>query len=616
MKTARTASLAVLAAFIACEPESADLPLAPETSAAQQASAVWSDWSEPVLIEAVNTPAREMAPTLSKDGLSLYFHSNRADPLGVEPPLAVNNIWVARRACLECAWQLPEKLGEPVNTVGFSSAAPALSRDGHWLFFNSNRRDPGWQGFPDIWVSYRQDVHDEFGWGTPVNLGIGINSSRAETQAGFFENDGGAPQLFFTRNNLGQVDIHVSEMLPDGTWGPAMPVVELNSDSLDARPSIHPNGLEIYFFSHRDDHRLWHATRPSVDAPWSPPVRLEQFTPGEASVFQPSIHAFGYTETLLMGGVTAAGAQEIYISTRTRAHARLEVSHASFSTTWSASVSAGDEVNASNSALSPFLTADGLTLYFAAQRPDGFGSWDIWVADRESLCAPFGTPVNLGPSINTAAREQGPFVSRDGHLLFFSRGNAVMTDVDIYVTRRTRTHDDLAWQVPVPLGPDVNTSLAESEPWLALGPGGHTLYFDRGPGNQEKDFYMAPITREGETLAPAVPVTELNSAGVTPLGNEDGITIRQDGREAIFASRRFATGGAELFRAERSNPNEQWGAPQLITELNSSRPDLHPALAADGRSIAFSSPRSGPGQFRIYTAMRGPGTARPDACTL
>lgn len=616
MKTTRNASLAMLAAFIACDRQSADLPLGLEAIDNQQASAVWSDWSEPVLVEAVNTPATESGPTLSKDGLSLYFHSNRADPLGVDPPLAVTSIWVSRRACRDCAWQRPQRLGETVNAAGFSSAVPVLSRDGHWLFFNSNRRDPGWQGFPDIWVSHRQDVHDDFGWGTPVNVGTGINSSRAETQTGYFENDGGAAQLFFTRNDLGQVDIYMSEMLPDGTWGPAAAVVELNSDSLDARPSIHPNGLEIYFFSHRDEHRLWHATRPSVDAPWSPPVRLEQFTPGEASVFHPSIHAFGYTETLLMGGVTAAGAQELYISTRTRGRGRLNVSNANFSAGWSTPVSAGDEVNASNSALSPFLTADGLTLYFAAQQPDGFGSWDIWVAYRESLCAPFGTPVNLGPSINTAAREQGPFVSQDGHLLFFSRGNALMTDVDIYVARRTHTHDDLAWQVPVPLGSDVNTSLAESEPWLALGPGGHTLYFDRGPGNQEKDFYTARITRDGATLGPAVPVTELNSAGVTPLGNEDGITIRHDGREAIFASRRLATGLAELFRAERSNPDARWNEPQLITELNSSRPDLHPSLSADGRSIAFSSVRSGVGQFRIYTATREPAATLPDACTM
>ena len=321
MMTARHASLAVLAAFVACDRQSYELPLGVETVTGPQASAVWSDWSEPVPIEAVNTPASEMAPTLSKDGLSLYFHSNRADPLGVDPPLPGTSIWVSRRACRDCAWQLPARLDEPVNTAGFNSAAPVLSRDGHRLFFHSNRRDPGWQGAGDIWVSYRQDVHDDLAWGTPVNLGAGVNMSTGETQPGYFENDGGAAQLFFSRN-VGTADIYMSEMLPDGTWGPAVPVVELNSDSLDARPSIHPNGLEIYFFSHRDDHRLWHATRPSVDAPWSPPVRLEQFTPGEASVFQPSIHVFGYTETLLMGGVTAAGAQDIFISTRTRASGR------------------------------------------------------------------------------------------------------------------------------------------------------------------------------------------------------------------------------------------------------------------------------------------------------
>lgn len=111
-------------------------------------------------------------------------------------------------------------------------------------------------------------------------------------------------------------------------------------------------------------------------------------------------------------------------------------------------------------------------------------------------------------------------------------------------------------------------------------------------------------------------MTELNSAGATPLGNEDGITIRHDGREAIFASRRLATGLSELFRAERSNPAERWNEPQLITELNSSRPDLHPSLSGDGRSIAFSSVRSGVGEFRIYTARRESAEAQPDACTM
>lgn len=314
---ATVALVTALFSMVACDPGPAGV-LEPDSALASHASAAWSPWSEPVPIEAVNTPVSEMAPSLSRDGLSLYFQSNRSEPLGLDAPLTVNRIWVSRRACLACPFQTPVPLGEDVNAPGFNANGPVQSRDGHWLFFHSNRRDPGWQGAGDIWASYRERIHDDLAWGPPVNLGPGVNTATAETQAGYFENAGGAAQLFFSRNVAGAAAIHMSFMQPDGTWGEAVPVTELNSDALDARPSVHPNGLEIYFFSHRDDHRLWHATRPSVDSPWSPPVRLDQFTPGEASVFQPSIHALGRTETLLMGGFTQARGQEIYMSTRTR----------------------------------------------------------------------------------------------------------------------------------------------------------------------------------------------------------------------------------------------------------------------------------------------------------
>ena len=72
-------------------------------------------------------------------------------------------------------------------------------------------------------------------------------------------------------------------------------------------PSIHPNGLEIYVFETFANHRIWHATRESLNTPWSAPVELSQLKPGTASVFQPFIHMHGRTETLFMGGVPALG---------------------------------------------------------------------------------------------------------------------------------------------------------------------------------------------------------------------------------------------------------------------------------------------------------------------
>ncbi len=286
-------------------------------------------------------------------------------------------------------------------------------------------------------------------------------------------------------------------------------------------------------------------------------------------------------------------------------------------TNWSAPVDLGAAINASNSELSPALSPDGLSLFFASARDGGMGGWDIWVSRRESPCTTFGAPVNLGLAINTAEREQGAFISRDGHLLFFVRGNAELTSGDIYVSRRKNKHDDSGWGEPVLLGEHVNTAQLETEPWFVDGAGHGTglLYFGRGPGNQEQDFYVARISKRGRTLGPAVALSELNSAGTLPLGNEDGIAVRKDQREAIFASRRLSTGAAELFVSTRTSVKEPWGQPQLITELNSVRPDLHPALSADARSLVFSSVRSGTGEFRLYMSTRDRGTGSLKICS-
>src|SRR5262245_21044070 len=235
----------------------------------------YSDWSEPVnLGPTVNSEFGEISPALPKDGLSLYFNT-ALRPGG----LGSNDIWVAQRDSVDDEWGAPVNLGAPINTAA-SEDAPAFSRDGHWLFFYSFNR-PGGVGLNDIWASWRPNIHDDFGWQEPSNVGGGVNSAFGEFGPSYFANDGGAPQRFFTSNRpggLGGQDIYMSELQPDGTWGPATSIPELNSSGLDAGPSISHDGLEIFFGSNRagglGDTDTWVATRETVDAPWSTPVNL------------------------------------------------------------------------------------------------------------------------------------------------------------------------------------------------------------------------------------------------------------------------------------------------------------------------------------------------------
>ncbi len=79
----------------------------------------------------------------------------------------------------------------------------------------------------------------------------------------------------------------------------------------------------------------------------------------------------------------------------------------------------------------PSLSADGKKLYFASDMPGSQGSFDIYVVDVNED-GTFGTPQNLGSGINTAHREQFPFISEDGTLYFSSDGHQGYGNLDVY----------------------------------------------------------------------------------------------------------------------------------------------------------------------------------------
>src|SRR5262245_35113913 len=169
----------------------------------------YSDWSTPVnLGPTINTTSNDAGAALSKDGLSLYFQSNRPGGFGG------NDIWVSQRASVDDDWGAPVNLGATINTAA-GETVPAFSRDGHWMFFVSD--GPGGFGAGDIWASWRPQTHDDFGWRAPINLGAGVNSAQQEAAASYFENDdAGAPQLFFVSSErpggLGSGDLYMSEL--------------------------------------------------------------------------------------------------------------------------------------------------------------------------------------------------------------------------------------------------------------------------------------------------------------------------------------------------------------------------------------------------------------------
>ena len=281
----------------------------------------YSDWSEPInLGPNVNSTAMDRGPAISKDGLSLYFASNRLDGELDVDRFGGEDIYVSQRETRDSEWGPAMNLGSIINT-SFNEQVPAFSRDGHLMFFASNRT--GSLGV-DIWVSRRENTHDDFAWQPAENLGAGVNSLSLDEGPSYFENDEvGVPQLYFSSSRLsgGPGSIFVSEQAADGSFGPAVLVLELSGLGNTRRPSIRHDGLEIFFGSERpgipNSQDLWVATRETVFDAWSTPIHLDSPLNSELVDVQPYISSD--RETLYFASNRPSGGPtDIYMSTRTK----------------------------------------------------------------------------------------------------------------------------------------------------------------------------------------------------------------------------------------------------------------------------------------------------------
>lgn len=80
----------------------------------------------------------------------------------------------------------------------------------------------------------------------------------------------------------------------------------------------------------------------------------------------------------------------------------------------------------------PCVSSDGKTLFFASDRPGGFGGSDIWRVDIDAE-GRTGDPINLGSAVNTSLNEMFPyFVAETNLLVFSSDGHMGLGGLDLF----------------------------------------------------------------------------------------------------------------------------------------------------------------------------------------
>ncbi|CAM1359623.1 WD40-like Beta Propeller Repeat [Tenacibaculum sediminilitoris] len=118
--------------------------------------------------------------------------------------------------------------------------------------------------------------------------------------------------------------------------------------------------------------------------------------------------------------------------------------------------------------LEPFLSPDGLKLFFASNRKNNDSGevkkdMDIWYVTRKSLSDNWSNPINIGSTINTSANEFYPSVTEKGDLFFTAEYENSKGKEDIYVSRLINS----VYTKPIPLDSGVNSEKYEFNAFVA-----------------------------------------------------------------------------------------------------------------------------------------------------
>ena len=178
-------------------------------------------------------------------------------------------------------------------------------------------------------------------------------------------------------NNQPYLDIYKSIRNVNGTFSEPVEVSELNTPFHDGPVTISTDGNTMFFA--RDGHSEG------------------QFQKNKSSN-------------------TKVGQQGLYIATKTDGK-------------WT-NINALPINSKEYSVTNPSLSSDGKTLYFASNMPGGMGESDIWKLSING--SNYGKPENLGSKVNTAGKENFPFITEDSTLYFASTGKQGFGGFDVF----------------------------------------------------------------------------------------------------------------------------------------------------------------------------------------
>ena len=234
----------------------------------------------------------------------------------------------------------------------------------------------------------------------------------------------------------------------------------ISTGDYDSHPAFTPDGRELYFLRLAPDFSRWtvfvsHLT----NARWAPPQVAAfsgQWQDADPYVTADGQHLYFVSDRPVDPGGERRADHDIWMMDKTPAG-------------WSAPRHLPAPINSEADEWYPIALKNG-ALYFGSQRQASAGGGDIYRARPDG--AGGYTIEQLGPPVNTGAAEYEAFVTEDERLMLLTvtRRPDSLGDFDLYVSHK---QGDGAWGEPVNLGPEINSPARELSPKLT--PDGRSL---------------------------------------------------------------------------------------------------------------------------------------------
>lgn len=181
----------------------------------------------------------------------------------------------------------------------------------------------------------------------------------------------------------------------------------------------------------------------------------------------------------------------------------------------------------------PAFSADGNELYFASNRPGGFGGIDLYKATKLAN-GDFGNPTNLGPNVNTPGNELFPRPMADGKFFFSSDGHPGYGKLDLFVAEK----DGSGAQVIKNLGENFNSTNDDFSLFFTEYPKAGFISSNRDGGVGDDDIYFF----EDKTPKPKVINVLLNVFTKQRVAGEEDAVLEQ-ARVVLYDSLNKQAGG-------------------------------------------------------------------------